>query len=166
MSSQVDKDDGAPLYFDAVLRPHRSLGPTGFFILMSALCAVSFVYGIVFIMIGAWPIFGFLGVDVLLIYLAFRMSYRSGRLYETVQVSERDLEIRRVHPGGQVQTWRFNPYWARVHMDDPPDHDSALVVSSHGRRLAIGSFLTPEERLDFSKALKASLARASSARWT
>lgn len=81
MSAQFDKAESAPLYFDAVLRPHRSLGPTGFFILMSAVCVVSFGYGIVFIMIGAWPIFGFLGLDALLIYFAFRMSYRSGRLY-------------------------------------------------------------------------------------
>ncbi len=164
MSSQTEisaeTPGGGPLYFDAVLRPHRSLGPTGFVILMSAICGVSFAYGVVFIMIGAWPIFGFLGLDALLIYIAFRLSYRSGRLHETVQVSDRDLRITRVHPNGKVQSWRFNPYWVRVHMDDPPEHHSMLTVSSHGRQLAIGSFLTPEERLDFSKALKASLQRA------
>ena len=163
MTSQ-NETDGCPLYFDAVLRPHRSLGPTGFFILMSAICVVSFAYGVVFIMIGAWPIFGFLGLDALLIYVAFRMSYRSGRLYETVQVSDDTLHITRVHPNGMTQSWKFNPYWAHVHMDEPPEHDSQITVSSHGRKLVIGSFLTPEERLDFSKALKASLREAGTAR--
>ena len=30
--------------------------------------------------------------------------------------------------------------------DTPVKHDSQLVLSSHGKRLKIGSFLTPEER--------------------
>ncbi len=164
MNSETPIDKSEPLYFDAVLRPHRSLGPRGFLILMSAICIVSFGYGVVFIMIGAWPIFGFLGLDALLIYIAFRASYRSGRLYETVQVSDSDLHITRVHPNGQMQSWTFNPYWASVHMDEPPEHDSQITISSHGRKLVIGSFLTPEERLDFSKALKASLRQAGTAR--
>lgn len=146
-----------PFVFEAELRPHRSLSSLGFFILMTAICVVSFIYGVVFILIGAWPVFGFLGLDALLVYIAFRMSYRSGRLYETVQLSEDRLLITRVHPSGSIQAWTFQPYWVRVEMDDPAEHHSMLRLKSHGRSLIIGAFMAAEERLDFAKALRRAL---------
>ena len=70
-----------------MLTPHRSLGPTGFLILMAVLGGVSFAAGIVFLLVGAWPVFGFFGLDVLLIYCAFRLNYRAARAYEEVTVT-------------------------------------------------------------------------------
>ena len=84
--------------FRAVLYPHRSLGPTGFLILMSAIGGVSFVTGMAFLLKGAWPVFGFFGLDVALIYAAFKLNYRSGRLYETVELTPEALTVTRVHP--------------------------------------------------------------------
>jgi uncharacterized membrane protein len=66
--------------------------------------------------------------------------------------------VQRVFPTGQTRRWVFQPYWVRVQMDDPPRPESRLTLSSHGRSLAIGSFLTPEERLDVARALSAALA--------
>ena len=150
--------DIEPLFFDAVLYPHRSLAPRGFAILMILVAAVSFAAGLAFTLMGAWPVMGFFGLDVLLIYIAFRMSYRSGRLTETLQMSESELLIRRILPSGKVQSWSFQPYWTRVEMDDPPRHRSQLTLRSHGRRLAIGAFLTPEERVEVADALREALA--------
>ena len=67
-----------PGAFRALLTPHRSLGPTGFLVLMAALAGISFVTGLVFYLAGAWPVMGFFGLDVALVYLAFRLNYRSG----------------------------------------------------------------------------------------
>ena len=144
--------------FDAILAPHRSLGPKGFLIVMIGVSVISFTAGIVFLLKGAWPVFGFFGLDALLVYLAFRASYRSARLYETVRLTEDTLEVRRVSPSGRQTEWRFQPNWLRVEMDDPPDHDSELVLTSHGQRVAIGAFLTAEERLDLAKSLRDALA--------
>ena len=144
--------------FDAILAPHRSLGPKGFLIVMIGVSVISFTAGIVFLLKGASPVFGFFGLDALLVYLAFRASYRSARLYETVRLTEDTLEVRRVSPSGRQTEWRFQPNWLRVEMDDPPDHDSELVLTSHGQRVAIGAFLTAEERLDLAKSLRDALA--------
>lgn len=149
-------DDDAAL-FDAVLQPHRSLSPQGFIVLMVVVGLVGFVSGMVFVMAGAWPVLGFFLLDFVLIYLAFRLNYRSARAYETVRLTEDTLMVERVSPGGKVQKWRFQPYWLRVDMEDPPHHDSALVLSSHGRSLVIGDFLTPEERLELADALRTAL---------
>lgn len=151
--------DAEAVYFEAVLHPHRSLGPRGFTILMAALGALSFVAGILFVTAGAWPVFGFFGLDVLLVYVAFRASYRSGRLSETVRLTDSALEVREIDPRGRERSWRFQSYWLQVDMADPPEHDSQLTLRSHGRGLIIGSFLSPEERVDLAKALRDALAR-------
>jgi uncharacterized membrane protein len=149
-----------PILFDAVLHPHRSLSPRGFGILMGCVGALTFGLGLGFWAIGAWPVFGLLGLDLVLLWVAFRISYRSARLYERVRLTPAELTVQRVEPDGKARAWRFQPYWLRVTMDDPPEHDSQVMLSSHGRRLVVGSFLSPEERLDFAKALGAALERA------
>lgn len=150
---------GAAPVFQAILEPHRSLSPRGFIVLMGAIVAVAFGAGLAFASIGAWPVLGFFGLDVLLIYIAFKASYRSARMHETLRLTEDMLTVERVGPGRRRRSWRFQPYWLRVEMDDPPRHESQLVLTSHGRRLAVGAFLAPEERLELAHALKAALER-------
>lgn len=148
-----------PTLFDAELRPHRSLGPSGFLVLMSCVALVSFVTGVVFLIAGAWPVLGFFGLDVALIYLAFRLNYRSGRLTERVRLSPARLEVERTSPSGRVTRWQFQPYWVRVRLEAAGEHHSRVTLSSHGRKLSVGAFLSPDERSSFCAALKDALAR-------
>ena len=161
MPNPVEPGDGAreESLFDAVLVPHRSLSPIGFLLVMSLIAAVSFTAGIVFLLQGAWPVFGFFGLDVALVYWAFRASYRSANQYETLRLTEDELAVRRISPSGRVESWSFQPYWLRIHMDEPPNHDSHLTLNSHGTSLVIGAFLPLEERLELADALRTALAR-------
>jgi len=143
--------------FDAVLYPNRSLGRAGFALLMAAIVLVSAGVGAGFALIGAWPVTGFFGLDVLLVYLAFRWNDREGRRAEFIRLDHDGLSVRRVEPDGKSREWRFEPYWVRVHIDDPPRHDSQLVLGSHGKGVIVGAFLTPAERLEVANALKAAL---------
>jgi uncharacterized membrane protein len=149
--------------FRAILHPHRSLGPTGFLILMSAVGAVSFVTGMGFLLMGAWPVMGFFGLDAALIYLAFRLNYRSGRLYEAVELTPELLTVKRVHPSGKCEHFEFNPYWVHVRLAEAPNGSTDLRLSLHGRELSIGGFLTDDERRDFSNALTGALLNARTA---
>lgn len=152
-------DTPEPVLFDARLAPHASLPRAGFTLLMAVLCVFSFAAGIAFVSIGAWPVFGFFGLDVAAVYIAFRVSYARARRYEIVRLTENRLAIERVSPRGEVERFEFQPYWLRVLMDDPPRHESPLTLRSHGRSLVIGSFLSPEERLELANALNAALAQ-------
>lgn len=149
---------GERVLFDALLTPHRSLGPRGFVIFMCAIAAVSFSAGMVFFLAGAWPIVGFLGLDVLLIYLLFRANYRHGRRHEILELTRDRLTVRKVNHYGEERSFEFQPYWLRVRIDDPVRHESQLVLESHGKRLIVGSFLAPEERGELAKALQKALA--------
>lgn len=147
------------LHLDAVLHPHRSLTPAGFLILMAILASLSFAAGIAFLSVGAWPVLGFFGLDVALVYAAFRLNYRTGRAYQTVQLSQTELLVRDIDPRGRVRSWRFEPTWLRVELEMPPGPRSALALCSHGGTLVIGAFLTPEEKEDFAGALRDALRR-------
>lgn len=150
--------------FRAVLHPHRSLGPRGFLVLMLAIGGVSFVTGMVFLLMGAWPVFGFFGLDVALVYLAFKLNYRSGRLHELVELTPETLTVTRVHPSGKRESFDFNPYWVRVFVAEGPQGRTDLRLTSHGRELSFGRFLTDDERRDFSDALTGALIQARTAR--
>lgn len=146
-----------PLHFDAVVTPHRSLSRKGFLILMSILAAVNFVAGMIFLIEGAWPIVGFCIADVVLVYWAFRTNYRAARAYETVQLSDNELRIRRVDQRGHARSFSFQPYWVRLELVENPDESTNLFLRSHGRSFEIANVLSPPERRDFMRALCAAL---------
>jgi uncharacterized membrane protein len=160
MTEKSEQTQAVPGAFRAVLTPHRSLGPTGFLVLMVALSGISFVTGLVFYLAGAWPVMGFLGLDVALVYLAFRLSYRSGRLYETVELTPARFTWTRVHPSGRREQFDCNPYWARVDLRAGPDGRTNLRIVSQGKALAFARFLTDDERRDFASALQGALHEA------
>lgn len=153
--SQVPEAENS--HFSAVLTPHRSLGPRGFLVFMGAVGTISFGTGLMFYLMGAWPVMGFMGLDVLLIYVAFRLNFRALRVYETVDLSDEALTVTRVDPKGRAQSWSFNPYWVRISLNERVGRTSELSLASHGNRLVFGSFLTDPEREDFAAALKTAL---------
>jgi uncharacterized membrane protein len=157
-----DNDPGAdPTIFSAVLTPHRSLGPTGFVVFMIVLGGCSFAAGMVFLLAGAWPVFGFFGLDVLLVYLAFRANYRAARAYEEVHITASELVVRKVSHHGRVRQWILNPLWVRLDHDRHAEFGiERLFLISQGRRLPIAGFLAPQEKESFAVALAAALGEA------
>lgn len=149
-----------PLLMDAVLTPNRSLPRAGFAVLMAGVVAVSFTAGVIFIRMGAWPVTGFFGLDLALIWLAFRFSYRDGRTVETVRLSPERLQVTRRRPQGHVQRWTLAPLWTEVRHLRPGRHDAQVVLTSRGRALVLGGFLAPEERDAFAARLAQALAQA------
>lgn len=155
------QDDDAPKTkptFRALLTPHRSLGPKGFLVLMLLVCLINFIVGLTFWMLGAWPIMGFCGLDVLLIYIAFRVNYRAGRAFEAVDLSPGELVVTRVDGKGRSERFAFNPYWVRVLLSEAVDGRTELRLASHGRHLVFGRFLTDDERREVADALRGALA--------
>ena len=144
---------------DVTLRPHRSLPPFGFTILMLLLAGISFLTGMLFVIMGAWPVFGFFGLDVLLVYAAFRLSYRSARQSERLTLRGDTLLVQRIGIRGDVRQWRFHPFWLRVILQQWHGERTRLTLSSHGRRLQIGGFLTDDDRRTLAALLEAALLR-------
>jgi uncharacterized membrane protein len=150
-----------PTLFSATIAPHRSLNRRGFLLVMALIGGISFIGGVAFVIIGAWPVVGFLGLDVMLIYWAFRANYRAARAYEQVTVTPSELRVRKVSHRGQAAEWTLNPLWTRIEREM---HEGfgllGLFLVSRGGRLAVASFLGPWERESFAKGLSGALAEA------
>jgi uncharacterized membrane protein len=150
-----------PELFSALLTPHRSLNRTGFLVLMAFLCAISFAAGLAFLLMGAWPVFGFFGLDVLAIYWAFRINFRHARASEQITVTPSELRVRRTSHRGHVVEWVLNPLWVRLDQKGDAEFGiERLYLVSRGRRVSIGSFLGADEKASFTKALLAALQAA------
>jgi uncharacterized membrane protein len=150
--------------FSAVLRPHRSLSPSGFMLVMLALVACSFTAGLAFWLMGAWPIVGFFGLDILLVQFAFRMNYRAARAAEEISLTRGRLTVRKIAASGKAVETGFNPYWARFEVVRKPEFGVVrMAIASHGKQLPIGMFLGPNERESFAGAFSEALAKARSA---
>jgi uncharacterized membrane protein len=149
----------APLFFEQVLRPHRSLPPRGFHLLMMVLGLISLGAGILFVSIGAWPIIGFFGLDVALVYVAFRLSYRSGRQSERIRLAGDAFTVEQLSVRGERRMWRFEPFWLRVILEEKADESNRLLVASHGRSLVIGAFVTAAVRRELAATIRDALRR-------
>jgi uncharacterized membrane protein len=155
-----NRDELAPI-FEAVITPHRSLPNFGFVVLMIGVGAVSFAAGMFFLILGAWPVFGFFGLDVLLLYWAFRINYRSAAAYEVVTVTPFELRVRKVSHHGRVREWALNPLWVRLEKITIEDFGiDRLLLVSRGKALQVASFLSPGEKASFAAALGNALADA------
>jgi len=156
MDDRNTHDD--PVIFSALLTPHRSLSRTGFIAVMGILTVASFAAGVVFLMLGAWPVFGFFGLDVLLVYWAFKINFRHAKATEEITITHTEIRVRRVSHRGHAMEWTLNPLWVQL---DKKTHEEfgieKLYLLSRGKRLSVGSFLGPDEKASFAKALSAAL---------
>ena len=160
-SNEFERELPQPELFSALLTPHRSLSRTGFLVLMAFVSLISFGAGLVFLLMGAWPVFGFFGLDVLAIYWAFRINFRDAKASEEISVTWSELRVRRVSHRGHVVEWVLNPLWVRLDQTGDAEFGiERLYLVSSGRRVSIGSFLGPDEKASFAKALLAALQAA------
>jgi uncharacterized membrane protein len=144
-------------FFERVLLPHRSLESRNFHLLMGLLGLISLAAGVVFLAIGAWPVFGFFGLDVAFVYIAFRLSYRTARQSETIRLADDVFSVERVSVRGECRNWCFQPFWVRVILEERPDASNRLLVASHGRSLVIGDFVPPAVRRELAATLRDAL---------
>jgi uncharacterized membrane protein len=156
-----DAAPAEPTLFSALLTPHRSLGSVGFVVLMSVVAAISFAGGVVFYLVGAWPVGGFFGLDALLIYWAFRVNYRAAQAYEEVTVTPSELRVKKVTHKGTVSEWTLNPLWTSLDRDVHEEFGlMKLSLVSRGKRLAVATFLGPAEKETFAAALSVAIGEA------
>src|SRR5437667_949704 len=150
-----------PALFSALLTPHRSLSSAGFFVVMGLIAGISFVGGVVFLIAAAWPVIGFLGLDVALVYWAFRANYLAAAAYEEVTVTPSELRVRKVSARGKVAEWSLNPVWVRLERETHEEFGLLrLFLVSRGKKLAIAGFLGPQEKETFAAALSAAIGEA------
>ncbi|MEM9988007.1 MAG: DUF2244 domain-containing protein [Pseudomonadota bacterium] len=153
--SPADEDND--FLFHAYLHPNRSLSRMGFRQMMALIISVNLMNGIIYFTLGAWPVFIFCLIDILIVWLAFTLSYHQGRRHERVMLTKDSLWVSRVLPSGHETRWKLSPFWTKVEIARPIAHESQIRLIEKGKTLIIGSFLSPEERGELADALTAAL---------
>ncbi len=158
---EAQEDPAEQRIFATRLVPHRSLTRRNFHILMMVFAAASCFSTLPFVLLGAWPVAGFMGLDVVLFYLAFRANFRAARAYEDVNLTPIELQVAKVSPRGIKAEWRFHPSWIRLHKEEHEEFGvQRLALVSRGQSVEIGHFLGPDEKAKFADRLAKALAEA------
>jgi uncharacterized membrane protein len=144
--------DASTVYFATSLAPHRSLSPEGFKWLIGVAIAANLLIGVPMLVLGAWPVFGFMGLDVWLLWFLFKRSYLDARRSETLLLTDRELIVVRVGLDGEREEHRLEAYWLRL------ERGERLVAASRGNRVVLGRFLSPPELDDLADRLQAAMA--------
>lgn len=147
--------------FAATLTPNRSLGRRGLRVVVAVLAVMASIPGMIFFSFGAWPIVGFLGLDVLLLWWALASSLRAGKRFEVVTLWPDQLELRQVAPGGEEQLRRFNPFFVKLVIDrDFDERTTGLHLRTRDDDIEIGAFLNSDDKASFAKVFGTALKKA------
>jgi len=150
--------------------PHRSLSPKGFAIVMGVLAGLLFIIGLGFFLAGAWPVIGFLGLELLVVWGAFKLNYRAARHRETIHTTVENVTVESQTPAGKRAQKSFPLGWLRVTLspqDEPAvksRQQQKIILSSHGETTEIGKFLHPAEKAGLSRDIDAMISRARATR--
>ena len=156
-----DADPAEPVLFATRLHPHRSLDRRQFRLLLLGIAGISFVSTLPFVIMGAWPVAGFMGLDVLGVYVAFKASFRSARAYEDVEVTVLQLTLAKVSARGARAEWRFNPSWVRLEKQEHAEFGmQRLDLVARANRVEVAGFLGPDAKARFADDLGRALADA------
>lgn len=150
-----------PVLFQAVCTPPQSLTQRGLRAFVLVLGAFAVLTGLLFTVIGAWPILPFLGGEVLfaLALLAFHVR-TAARCSEVLLLTPGRFAVTRTDRRGRRHELTLDPYWARLNYREDPGHAGVLRVESRGRGVEIGRDLSGEEKRSLRDALQAALAAA------
>jgi len=147
--------------FSARLKPHRSLNRRNFRVLMGIFTGASIFSTLPFVLLGAWPVAGFMGVAVANFYFAFRASFRAASAFEDVEVTFFELMLAKVSAEGERAEWRFNPAFVRLEREEDDEFGTQrLALVSRGKAVEIAAFLGPADKADLATDLSRALAEA------
>ena len=150
--------------------PHRSLSPKGFAIVMGVLAGFLFLIGLGFFLAGAWPVIGFLGLELLVVWGAFKLNYRAARHRETIHTTTEELMFESQNPAGKQSKKSFPIGWLRVSLSPSKSpamssrDQQKIILSSHGEQAEIGKYLHPAEKAGLSREIGSMIDRARATR--
>lgn len=145
--------------FEAVLKPHRSIGRRGMIVAICIMLGGSAIVTSLMYELGAFPVMGFNGAEMVLAIWLYTMNMRAARASEVIRLSESSLVITRTDPRGRSVSSEYPPYWLSVQLEERPGTLPILVIVGRGVRHVIGADLGEAERRDLAEALRRAFAR-------
>ena len=141
-------------YLDIKIYPNQSLTPKGLLLLMLLITIPASCIGVTFFILGAWPVLGFMGLEVLLIYIAFKVLFYKNKFYEHIILDKEKLSIFFKKQNNTITKIELEPTWLQVQIENIYESEDILTISSHGKKIILANFLIPEERAKLAKNIR------------
>ncbi len=142
------------LIFEAELSPHRSLSARGIGIVLGFLGIVSLGVTTLFWWLGAWPIAGFNGGEMLIAAALLRAHARSGRAREVLLLTAGGMRVLNFDEKGSRTERSLPAGWLNVVLEERHGRVPGLLLISHGRTLEVARMLGEEQKRDLAETLK------------
>ena len=140
--------------FTFVARRNNSISSGGRSLVLGSLAAVLLAISLGFALNGAWLIFPFAGLDILVVFLAFRYVERRAGDYECIAFQGENVVID-TRREGKTERFEFNRYWLQVTLVEASGGKRGrLLLRSHGKEVTFGVHLTGEQRAVMARRLK------------
>ena len=154
MSSQT----ASPTQFEAVITPHRSLGPRGLRWVCGFLGTLSLLVSTGLWFAGAWPVIGFTGLEVVLaMILLLRHAMVKGDS-EILLLSDDGIRIVKTRRGKRTEM-AVPVGWLRASLEERAGRTPALVLRSRRFAVEVATNLGEEEKRDLARSLHRALHR-------
>jgi len=144
-------------YLDIKIYRNQSLTTRGLYILMFFITIPASYIAISFYVLGAWPVLGFMGFEILLIYIAFKILFYNNKFYEHIILDSEKLNILFKKKNKIIKKIELEPTWVQVKIEKIYENEDTLIVSSHGKKIILANYLIPEERLKLAGKIKSGL---------
>ena len=144
-------------HFEALITPHRSLGPAGLRRLIAFILLISGIVSTGLWIIGAWPVIGFNGAEIALAILLLRRNARQKDTTERLLLSPGGLRVIRTDPAGRASERSLQGAWLNAVLQERPGRAPALLLVERGRQLEVGADLGEDEKRSLADALRAAL---------
>ena len=144
-------------YLDIKIYRNQSLTTRGLYILMFFITIPASYIGISFYVLGAWPVLGFMGFEILLIYIAFKILFYKNKFYEHIILDSEKLNILFKKKNKIIKKIELEPTWVQIKIEKIYENEDTLIVSSHGKKIILANYLIPEEWLKLAGKIKSGL---------
>lgn len=147
------------ILLEAYLSPSVAIKFSAVRWILSLFGCVCVLVGVTFVLIGAQPVLGFMGIEIILLPAVYRFCVRNSRMAEQIILSGRSLLFRRIDRYGNVSITNLEPLWLRVKIGRAKGIFRHIILASKGKTYNVGVFLTPEEKVVLLNTLQRALGK-------
>ena len=147
--------------------PHRSCDKKTFSIMLLTITFILIVPSFLFLnIIFALSILPFSLISITILFLVSNKNFKDALLVEKLKIYPNKIILERMEPDNSIKTWHCNPYWTKANLYSNGPVESYLTLKGNGKEVELGSFLTPEERINLKKIIDETLFRLNSANFS
>ncbi len=167
MDLEVEKLNREEPLLSLTIWPHRSCDRKTFILILFIISFILIIPSFLFLSLSfAISILPFSLLSIFLFFFVGNKNFNDALLIEKLKIYPKKIILERKEPNNEIKKWHSNPYWTKVNIYNNGPVESYLTLKGNGKEVELGSFLTPEERINLKKIIDDTLFKLSSSNFS